>query len=62
MCLVQRPQRSDTSEAQTRGPSVLSQALYHWFTALPNQDRSRNELFNNIWLILLERDSMKSFL
>ena len=28
-------QRSDTSEARTRGPSVSSQALYHWATALP---------------------------
>ena len=30
MCLAQGPQRSDASEAQTRGPSVSSQALYHW--------------------------------
>ena len=37
MCLAQRPQRSDAGEAQTRGPSVLSQALYHWATALPSQ-------------------------
>ena len=35
MCLAQGPQRSDASEAQTRDPSVLSQALYHWATALP---------------------------
>ena len=26
---------SDAGEAQTRGPSVSSQALYHWATALP---------------------------
>ena len=26
MCLAQGPQHSDTSEAQTHGPSVLSQA------------------------------------
>ena len=26
---AQGPQHSDTSEAQTRGPSVSSQALYH---------------------------------
>ena len=32
MCLAQGPQRS---EARTHGPSVLSQALYHWATALP---------------------------
>ena len=35
MCLAQGPQRSDASEARTRGPSVSSQALYHWATALP---------------------------
>ena len=28
-------QRSDVGEAWTRGPSVSSQALYHWVTALP---------------------------
>ena len=27
--------RSDAGEARTRGPSVASQALYHWATALP---------------------------
>ena len=30
-----RTQRSDAGEARTRGPSVSSQALYHWATALP---------------------------
>ena len=34
MCLAQGPQRSDAREAGTRGPSVLSHALYHWATAL----------------------------
>ena len=29
MCLAQGPQGSDAGEAQTRGPLVLSQALYH---------------------------------
>ena len=29
-----RTQSSDAGEAQTRGPSVSSQALYHWDTAL----------------------------
>ena len=38
MCLAQGPQRSDACEARTRGPSVSSQALYHWATALPNKD------------------------
>ena len=35
MCLAQGPQRSDAGEARTSGPSVSSQALYHWATALP---------------------------
>ena len=29
MFLAQGPQRSDSGEARTRGPSVSSQALYH---------------------------------
>ena len=36
MCLAQGPQRSDAGEARTHGPSVSSQALYHWATALPS--------------------------
>ena len=32
--LAQGQQRSDAAEARTRGPSVSSQALYHWATAL----------------------------
>ena len=36
MCLAQGPQRSDAGEARTRGPSVSSQALYHWATVLPD--------------------------
>ena len=35
MCLAQGPQRSDAGEAQIHGPSISSQALYHWATALP---------------------------
>ena len=34
MYLAHGPQRSDACEARTRGPSVSSQALYHWATAL----------------------------
>ena len=37
MCLAQGPQRSDAGEARTRYPSVSSQALYHWATALPKK-------------------------
>ena len=32
------PQRSDLGEARTRSPSVSSQALNHWATALPIND------------------------
>ena len=35
MCLTQQPQHSDAGEARTSGPSVSSQALYLWATALP---------------------------
>ena len=35
MCLAQGPQRSDAGEARIGGPSVSSQALYHWATELP---------------------------
>ena len=31
-----RTQHSDTGEAWTHNPSVLSQALHHWATALPS--------------------------
>ena len=37
MCLAQGPLRSDAGEAQTRGLSVSSQALYEWATALPQR-------------------------
>ena len=30
-----RTQHSDAGDAQTHGPSISSQALYHWATALP---------------------------
>ena len=30
MWITQGPLRNDVGEAQTRGPSVSSQALYHW--------------------------------
>ena len=37
MCLAEGPQRSEAGEARTRGPSVSSQVIYHWATALPNE-------------------------
>ena len=42
MCLAQGPQRSDACEARTCGPSVSSQALYHWATVLPIKARVRD--------------------
>ena len=35
LCSCSRTQRSDAGEARTRGPSVSSQALDHYATALP---------------------------
>ena len=46
MCLAQWPQHSDTSETQTRGPSVSSQALYHWATVLPLKS------LKTIWILV----------
>ena len=43
MCLAQGPQRSDACEARTRGPSVSSQALYHWATALPKKKKKKKK-------------------
>ena len=51
MCLAQGPQRSDAGEARTRGPSVSSQALYHWATALPNLKLWTDIL---LWVVLIE--------
>ena len=45
MCLAQGPQRSDAGEARTRYPSVSSQALYHWATALPPSFARTNTKF-----------------
>ena len=47
MCIAQGPQRSDASEAWTRGPSVSSQALYHWATVSPH---IRELNFFNCWV------------
>ena len=52
MCLAQGPQRSDAGEARTRDPSVSSQALYHWATAL--QVLRRYDIwqaFYNVWIV-----------
>ena len=47
MCLAQGPQRSDVGEAWTCGPSVSSQALYHWATAIPG-GRCSGNIYNLI--------------
>ena len=41
-----RTQRSDASEPRTHGPSVSSQALYHWATASANYRRPQFEIWN----------------
>ena len=46
MCLAQGPQRSDSGEAQNRGPLVSSQALYHWATLLPYQSTISIQTYN----------------
>ena len=52
MCLAQGPQRSDAGEARTHGPSVLSQALYHWATALPLRKKKKEEWYTHITIYL----------
>ena len=47
MCLAQGPQRSDAGEARTRYPSVSSQALYHWATALPIEGADNFIIYTN---------------
>ena len=46
MCLAQGPQRSDAGEAPTHGPSVSSQALYHWAAALPVDNDMRASIIS----------------
>ena len=51
MCLAQGPQRSDAGEAPTRDPSVSSQALYHWATALPLQQYFFSMKTDNMYFV-----------
>ena len=44
MYLAQGPKHSDAGEAQTHGPLVSSQALYHWATSLPPKRHKKAEL------------------
>ena len=50
MCLAQGPQHSDAGEARTRGPSVSSQALYHWATALPGFHKEDSQKVDKVYL------------
>ena len=60
MCLAQGPQRSEADEAQTRGLSVSSQALYHWATALPASYMSAHVLLQ-LSNTLRKRDKMQGY-
>ena len=61
MCLAQGPQRIDASEAQTRGPSVSSQALYHWATALPILYLKGSKVrITKLWCISVPEDCLIS--
>ena len=54
MCLAQWPQHSDAGEAPTRGPSVSSQALYHWATALHMRDLAEKSKVNlDLWNLFI---------
>ena len=49
MRLDKGPQCNDAGEARTRSLSVSSQALYHWATALPFQDKGFLEC---VWIYM----------
>ena len=62
MCLAQGPQPNDAGEAWTRDPSVSSQALYHWATALPKKFSSVYENPRN-WIVnTMDSDNRKHFI
>ena len=50
MCFAQGPQRSDAGEARTRDPSVSSQALYHWASALPKPEKFNQQNKWSLWI------------
>ena len=52
MCLAKWPQRSDAGVAWTRGPSVSSQALYHWATALPTDNVTMYITYSLVWWLI----------
>ena len=57
-----RTQRSDTGEAQTRGPSVSSQALYHWATVLPAKTLSSHDLLEVLYTCINRNIADKAFM
>ena len=60
MCLAQGPQRSDAGEARTRGPSVSSQALYHWtpYTSRENPAQFENQIKPRMYVRRITRSTM----
>ena len=60
MFLAQRTQRSDACEARTRGPSVSSQALFHWATALP-KNTERQDFHQKYVYKYLKQQSTPSY-
>ena len=53
MCLAQGPQHSDAGEARTHGPSVSSQALYYWATALASAVQNNLQYYMSLLETLL---------
>ena len=58
MCLAQEPQRSDAGEAQNGGPSVSSQAHYHWGPQGFGGSGENGYLFSGSWgaLVIISGD------
>ena len=54
-----RTQCSDSGEALTRGPSVSSQALFHWATALPAVTWDFQQSLR--WYVRSERSLVRAF-
>ena len=57
-----RTQRSDTCEARTSNPSVSSQALYHWATALSFRPNMVNDLLFCNYPLWLDRIFLQIYL
>ena len=57
MCIDQGPQRCDAGEARARGPSVSSQALYHWAAPL-----TQRVVIQLLWEVTDSFESLPIFL